>query len=467
MVCGPAQLEGRRVVVMGLGRFGGGLGVTKWLLRQGARVLLTDTARAEDLAKSLEALDGLDVSCHLGGHDEADLAGCDLLVVNPAVDKGNSPFFQAAARRGIPWSSEMNLFLERCPCRVVGVTGTVGKSTTTAMIGAILDAARETADWRHGRVWLGGNIGKSLLEDLPAIGPSDLAVLELSSFQLEDAARIGTSPHVSLITNIRDNHLDRHGSLQAYAAAKGNIFKYQGVNDWLILPHGNGVELLPAQWEAQRCLCRFSVEEGSAAVRLERRDGDRHQEEEVAVSLSVPGFHNVWNAAAALAVTGVLGVPHEMASAVLSAFGGLAHRLEFVREHRGIRYYNDSKATTPEAAATSLMAFDRGVVMLVGGSDKGSSFADLGRALATRAKAVVCVGATSEKIRREIRPIGDDSAAPVVRTAATLGDGFASACRLAARGDIVLLSPACASYDQFRNYEERGEAFKLLVAGLT
>src|ERR1043166_4919005 len=253
-----AEFKGKRVIVMGLGRFGGGIGVTRWLCGQGADVHVTDLADAEALQESVAALDGLPVTYRLGGHDEADLDRCDVLVVSPAVDKRRSEFFQVARRRNIPWTSEMNLFLQRCRGRIVGVTGSVGKSTTTAMIGAILDAASEK--WKHGRVWLGGNIGKSLLDDLSNIGERDIVVLELSSFQLEDAAEIRMSPNIAVVTNVKENHLDRHGTMGEYAAAKGNIYRFQTAGDWLAMPHGNGVEQLPSGWQTLERLCRFSVD---------------------------------------------------------------------------------------------------------------------------------------------------------------------------------------------------------------
>ena len=216
--------SGKRVVVMGLGRFGGGIGVARWLCEQGARVLVTDLGTEAALAQSVASLEDLSLEYRLGGHDAADLDGCDLIVVSPAVDKRKSGFFQTAVEKGIPWTSEMTLFLERCCARIVGITGTAGKSTTTAMVGVVLEAARQAPGWRHGRVWLGGNIGRSLLADLGSMSPDDVVVLELSSFQLEDTVRLGKSPDLALVTNVRENHLDRHGSLQAYAEAKGNGF---------------------------------------------------------------------------------------------------------------------------------------------------------------------------------------------------------------------------------------------------
>ncbi len=457
------DFAGKRVLIMGLGRFGGGVGVTRWLCDQGASVTVTDLATEDDLAESLIALDGYDVSYHLGGHREDDLEVCDLLVVNPAVNKHKSEYFRKAKELGIPWTSEMNLFLERCRGQIVGVTGSVGKSTTTAMIGDILQAAANHHDWSYGNVWLGGNIGKSLLEDLPDIAERDVVVLELSSFQLEDAAEIGRSPNVAVVTNIRENHLDRHGTLEAYAAAKATILKYQSSDDWLIVPFDSGVDLLPSGWEDKLRLWRFGVDPETNRVRWERPGEAGRKTETIDVSLSIPGRHNLENAAAALAAARVLGVGDKDSLNVLRDFRGLPHRLELVCERDGIRYYNDSKATTPEAAMTSLRAFDCGVVVLVGGSDKGTSFDALGRALAERAKGVVCMGDTGPTIAAALRASrsGDEPAATTVES---FEEGMDAARAMASPGDVILLSPGCASFDWFRNYEERGELFRALAA---
>ncbi len=462
----PTDFAGKRVVVMGLGRFGGGIGVTKWLVEQGARVHVTDLSPEEKLSDSLRALKGLALTFRLGSHDECDLDGCDLLVVNPAVDKRKASFFHAAVRRGIPWSSEMNLFLERCPGRIVGITGTVGKSTTTAMVGAILDEAKTAEGWQHGQVWLGGNIGKSLLGGMAGMKPDDIVVLELSSFQLEDAAECRRSPHIALVTNLRDNHLDRHGTLEAYAAAKANIAKFQKQEDWLILPFED-VGLFPAEWLARPHLYRFGVVSETRQVRLVYPKNGQQTLEELFVTLSVPGLHNVENAAAALAIARILGARDTVSLAALQQFSGLAHRLEFVREFGGVRYYNDSKATSPEAAVTSMRAFDGGLIVLVGGSDKGSSFVEMGRTLATRAKAVICMGETGDKIRGEVVPTDPEGRRPIIRTAGNSQEAVELARALATAGDVVLLSPGCASFDWYRNYEERGDTFKLLVKALT
>lgn len=459
---------GKRVVVMGLGRFGGGIGVARWLCGQGAHVLVTDLSPKEDLAQSVASLADLDLEYRLGGHDPADLDGCALLVVSPAVDKRKSAFFQTAVDKGIAWTSEMTLFLERCPARIVGITGTAGKSTTTAMVAAILEAARQASGWRHGRVWLGGNIGRSLLADLDAMTPDDVVVLELSSFQLEDTARLGKSPDLALVTNIRENHLDRHGSIQSYAAAKGNIYRFQPRHGWLALPLADGVDLLPGGWEDKPRLYRFGVDRETGRARIACRNNNRSETELIEIPLKVPGLHNVQNAAGALALVRMLGVADIVALPALAEFGGLPHRLEFVREHQGIRYYNDSKATSPEAAMTSLRAFDGPVVILVGGSDKGGSFDDFGACLVQDAKAVVCMGQTGPAIEAALHQAEAQQASPSPRSAVChraedFADAVESARGLAEPGDVVLLSPACASFDWFANYEARGEQFKHIV----
>jgi UDP-N-acetylmuramoylalanine--D-glutamate ligase len=457
------ELGGKQVVVMGLGRFGGGIGVARWLCRQGARVTVTDLATQDALKESLAALADLDITFRLGGHDAADLDACDLLVVSPAVDKRTAEFFRLAAARGIPWSSEMNLFIERCQSRIVGVTGTVGKSTTTAMIGAVLDAASRETGWPHGRVWLGGNIGKSLLADLSAMRHEDVVILELSSFQLEDAASLGKSPAIALVTNLRDNHLDRHGTLDSYAAAKANVYRFQTQQDWLVMPTAGGEEHLPGDWRERPRLWRFDVDPRARQIVL--REGGEAEliETRVDLSLIVPGLHNLRNASGALAVARILGVSDDVSREALAGFAGLPHRLEFVREYRGAAYYNDSKATTTEAALTSVSAFDRPVVVLAGGSDKGTPFEALANGLVEKTKAVVCMGQTGEAIRSSVLRARGERDRPVVKTAGSFEEAVNMAGERAEPGDVVLLAPACASFDWFKNYEDRGERFRSLV----
>ncbi len=444
-----SDLAGRRVVVMGLGRFGGGIAVSRWLVECGARVTVTDRESADVLAESVVQLAGLPVTLHLGGHDPGDLDGCDLLVVSPAVDKARSEFVQEAVTRGIPLSSEMNLFVERCCARlVVGVTGSAGKSTTTAMIGAILTTA-----WSAGHlppVHVGGNIGCSLLSHLDHMTADDIVVLELSSFQLEDLAALAWSPLVAVITNIKPNHLDRHRTMEAYTDAKLNIVRFQSP-DSLVLIH-----------REQGALAR-EVERVGGGPRIRRYEFEPGFRD----ALRVPGRHNEENAAAAVAVARAVGLGDDLIARGLATFTGLPHRLELVGEHDGVRYFNDSKSTTPESACIALETFAEPVVMLVGGRDKGMAFEDLGSRLACKARAVVCYGETRDKLFEEVAKHVDRSS----RSAQVeLADGFEEAVgrarSLAHQGDVVVLSPACTSYDMFSNYEERGEAFRKLVRSL-
>ena len=443
---GLQNLKGIDALVMGLGRFGGGIGVSRFLLGQGARVSITDQADEKALAGSIEKLRDLDITFQFGGHDASVLERCDLLVVSPAVDKARSEFFQAAVRRGIPWTSEMNLFLERCRGRIIGVTGTAGKSTTAAMIYGIISGAMGSDS-----VWLGGNIGRCLLEELPRIRDEHTVVLELSSFQLEDVEAVGRSPHISLVTNITGNHLDRHGTLESYREAKRNIVRYQDSGDVAFLPSGD--EAVAAWSEGHGGEIVFWDRDESARAAFE--DGD----------VRVPGAHNRRNALAAASVCLAAGVPREKIAAGLRGFEGLPHRLELVREYQGVRYVNDSKATTPDATMTALRAYGESPIVLVGGYEKGVALEELASALIERARAVICFGQSRARVGAAIRRQGDAGRSLKVKSVHDFGGGVNLARRLARPGDVVLLSPGFASYDEFANYEERGDAFKKLVEG--
>jgi UDP-N-acetylmuramoylalanine--D-glutamate ligase len=334
------------------------------------------------------------------------------------------------------------------------------------MVGEILAAAERQSGWKYGRVWLGGNIGKSLLHDLPEMTADDIVVLELSSFQLEDAARIARSPRYALITNIRENHLDRHGTMASYAAAKSNIYRFQTRGDILGIPQEGADDWPVDDWRDRRPLVRFGIEPRKREIVLdvhESQSGGSRQLRFPQVEITVPGLHNLQNAAAAMALSQMLDLGHSISLAALRDFSGLIHRLEFVREVAGVRYYNDSKATTPDAAMTALRAFDRPVVMIVGGSDKGSSFSELAAAAVGQAKAVVCVGATRDRLVSEITRARGDSTSPSVHPAGDFEAALTLARSAAQGGDVVLLSPGCASYDMFVNYEQRGDTFKRVV----
>ncbi|MDP6636241.1 MAG: UDP-N-acetylmuramoyl-L-alanine--D-glutamate ligase [Phycisphaerae bacterium] len=424
------DLARKKVTVVGLGRFGGGIGVTQWLCGQGAEVTVSDRASADDLAGSVAQLEGLDVKLHLGGHDLDDFLQADLLVVSPAIPQDIPPL-KAAGQAGVPRTTEMNLFIRRCAAPIVGITGSVGKSTTTAMIGEILS--------RNYTVHVGGNIGKSLLGDLDAIEPDHVVVLEMSSFQLEQTEAIGVSPKISLVTNLSPNHLDRHGTMESYAGAKQNIFRFQGQSDLLIL---NSSDESLADWA------------DLAPGRVDYFDPQGEP-----FDLQVTGQHNQFNAQAAWAVARELGVDRRIAADALRQFKSLSHRLQLAAEGGGVKYYNDSKCTTPGGLIVALDAFEpRTVVVIAGGSDKNVSFDEMGSAIARRAKGLVVLGSTAQKIAAAVEKSRSDPE-PAVCSAVDLDSAVAAAVELASSGDVVLLSPACASYDMFTNYQQRGDQF--------
>jgi len=450
----------KRVTIMGLGRFGGGVGVARWLAAAGAKLTITDLAPAEKLESSLAQIADLGATLHLGGHDERDFRGADVIVVNPAVPE-SSPYLQTARAAGVEITTEINLFVERCPATCVGVTGSVGKSTITAMIGHVL-----TRGLPERRVWVGGNIGESLLHALERITPQDIVVLELSSFQLQRTSSVRWSPHVAVLTNITPNHLDWHGSFPAYVAAKLHILRFQDPRrDVVVFQDTPDLRRILAgvQADARVAWCYGLEGDVPRAVRFgqEPLDGTTRLRWE-RLTLNVPGRHNRENAAAALTVAHTFGISPDAAAEALASFEALPHRLQKVAERDGIMYYDDSKSTTPEAAITALQSFDAPVLVILGGYDKGSDLRPVAEEAARRAKFAACIGKTGPRLVEAIRACGGQ--AELLRD---VPEAVAACQRRAAPGDIILLSPACASWDQFTDYRERGELFARLARGET
>jgi len=474
-------LEGKRVVVMGLGRFGGGVGVTRFLCKRGADVLVTDMGSAEDLSDSLDKIQGLvdsgQVTLRLGEHNASDFTTCDMVVVNPAVKPGNR-FVRSAQAAGIAVTSEIRLLVEHLPnrLRTIGVTGSAGKSTVTAMIGHVLEKvfaeecngsgdvtpSRQVAKTprRERRVWVGGNIGGSLLEHVDEIGPEDWVVLELSSFMLEglradEATGVaGWSPHIAVVTNISENHLDWHGSMTAYVAAKQVVAKNQSAADVTYLPPGG--------------LHEFN----DLPIKKVYRVRSTYVPRQKTFNLVIPGTHNRINAHLAFSAawfamkeSGVL-LSDNFKHRALADFPGLPHRLQFVVERDGVNYYNDSKCTTPEAAMLAIDALTEtpdgnGVHLILGGYDKGSDLQPLADLARDKCRAIYTIGATGDEVATAAEAASAQGA--VVVRCGTLERAMAEIKQRVALGDVVLLSPACASWDQFANYEERGAHFIALV----
>jgi UDP-N-acetylmuramoylalanine--D-glutamate ligase len=429
------ELRNRRVTVQGLGRFGGGIAVARWLANQGARVLVTDKDPADKLADSVKQLAGLPIEFRLGEHRESDFTGTDLVVASPAVPLNNT-FLAAARSAGVPITTEIRLFVERCRAnRVVGVTGTKGKSTTTAMLSTMLAKRHKT--------WVGGNIGKSLLDDAPSIAESDIVVLELSSYMLEHLRPMSWSPHVAVVTMVAQDHLEWHGSLEAYVEAKRVVLAFQKPTDFAVLNQTDEG-------------CRRIARSAKSQVRFYGQDIPRP------FDLKLPGIHNQVNAQGAFTAASCLGVTWDQAQAALREYKSLPHRLELVYEDRGVRYYNDSIATIPEAALAALHSFPPGrVIQIIGGRQKDLPLGPMCEELARRAKAVLCIGEKGPDVADKVTSAGGKQ----VYLCHDLPNAVDKAKQIAREGDIVLLSTGCKSYDQFINFEQRGETFARLARG--
>lgn len=472
------DLSGRAVTVMGLGNFGGGLGAARWLAARGADVLVTDMSPPEKLADSLEVLQPLIASgrvrTRLGEHNVSDFTTPDLVVANPAVPTPwDNRFLRSALAAGIPVTTEMRLLTERLPerGRTIGITGTAGKSTTTAMIVHALRGLGEP-------VFLGGNIGGSLLMDLGSISARDWVVLEVSSamlYWLDEgvgfAGASGWSPHVAVVTNIAPNHVDWHGGFDHYARSKRVITKFQRSGDVLVLAAADD-SAAPGNWALREGIARRAVQEPAW-----------YESKGLTPRLKLPGRHNRVNALTAAETVASALMPEaagddprrlsllKEALSTLSNFGGLAHRLQYVTEIRlagGGRAaaFNDSKSTTPESSALAVAALDEDprfgasrVHLIAGGYDKKVDLSGLARA-AARCAGVYTIGATGPAIAAAVGAAGGRAI-----ECGTLEKAVDVAKSRLSGGDALLLSPACASWDQFTHFEKRGEAFVKLVGG--
>ncbi|MCC6325458.1 MAG: UDP-N-acetylmuramoyl-L-alanine--D-glutamate ligase [Candidatus Brocadia sp.] len=457
------DFKNKKITVMGLGLFGGGVGIAQFLVRQGARVTVTDVRTAQELSPSVKRLEGLPISYKLGGHCEDDFVSADMVIVNPAVPK-DSRYLHLARNNHVPMDSEINIFFQLCPAPIIGITGSNGKSTTTTLTGKILHQTQRTT-------WVGGNIGKSLLSDLGEIQPADIVVLELSSFQLEELLCSQTSPGISIVTNISPNHLDRYPGMNEYIQAKKGIIAHQKPTDYAILNYDDP-EL--RRWEKE---CKGNVLWYSTRTTLSEGafiDGNSLvlsvKGNTIAVpcvsGIKIPGIHNLQNILAASCAAYLAGANGRHIENTIATFPGLEHRLEFVRQINGVQYYNDSKATTPESAMAAVTAFQTPVILIAGGYDKGSDFEEFAGVCAKRARSVILIGKTAKKIEELIRQKKEGREMPSLFTPTTFREAFQQATTIAKSGDVVLLSPACASYDMFLNEEERGRQFKDMVRAL-
>jgi len=455
------EYGGMAVTVLGLGSFGGGAAAARFLATCGARVTVTDAKSESELSESLSQLECVSLArLALGGHPADVLDGCDLLVVNPAV-RPDHPLVQQARARDLDVTTEIDLFLRHQAGRVAAVTGSNGKSTTAALLHSFLQCSSGS-----GRVWLGGNIGISLLDQLDSIRGTDWVVLELSSFQLELLRQRQFRSELAVLTGFSPNHLDWHDTLQAYQRAKYGIFAAQVPTDISILPESLSGD---PQWRVRGRQHVFGLEDhgedgvsfsGSHLV-LRSDRGWREDCVRLELPQRLPGEHNRRNVAAAACAAWLAGAEPEGFAGVLKSFQPLPHRLQCVAQRGDLQFWNDSIATTPESAALALRHFSGRAIVLAGGYDKGQDLSELATAIAEHAAGAVLMGQTAEQLRCRIESMNSRSIGLVV--AADFRNAFELAVAMRGSGDIVLLSPGCASYGWFRDFRERGQQFETMA----
>jgi UDP-N-acetylmuramoylalanine--D-glutamate ligase len=436
-------------MVLGLARTG--VETARFLIGNGAQVLVSDSKSEEELKVQMQALSQFPVRFLLGRERIGWLEGVDLVVPSPGVPPENL-LLREAAKRGIEIISEIELAYRFLDFPLVAVTGTNGKSTTTSLIGEILKAAGL-------KVFVGGNIGAPLIGFVS--GDWDWGIVEISSFQLERVSQF--RPKIALLLNLSEDHLDRYPDFASYCEAKERIFHSQEEADLAVLNRDD-----PLVWAMkERIRARIisfgwdEVNEGVFATKSEIIWRSAKAEERFPLSrVKIQGVHNVENLMAAVAATKSLGIPGKTIQKVIEEFRGLEHRLEFVREREGVRYYNDSKGTNVGAVVKSLASFPGPVILLAGGMDKGGDYRVLENEIRAKVKKLILFGAAKEVIRKALGHLTET----VVVT--TLEEALREASGSAQRGDVVLLSPACSSFDMFENYAERGRAFKGLVSNL-
>ncbi len=454
---------GMKVTVMGLGLLGGSIGAARYLARNGARVTATDLRGEEVLRPSIQALSGLGVEFRLGGHRMEDFTSADLVVASPAVPR-KSGHLAAAAAAGVPVETEITLFMDACPSRnFIGITGSNGKTTTTAMVGNILAHSGQ-------RTFVGGNIGGSLLDRIGEISPGDAVVLEISSFQLEYFRDTGLVMGIAALLNVTPNHLDRHGTMEEYEAAKAAVFSRHTEAHFAVLNAEDPVVArIAAPLRSRRMLFGLDPSMGEGFVLAGDSLVHRTARGDVpflpSAGLRLRGAFNRANALAAAACAFAAGAGYGAIADGLASFRPVPHRLEFVAEKDGLKYYNDSIATTPESAVAALNSFAEPLVLIAGGSDKGIPLDGLAAEIARIRPSVVLIGALARRLGDLISRSPGGGAVRVLYEDGLEG-AVIRAREICPPGGVVLLSPGAASFDMFRNFEHRGEEFRRIVRGL-
>lgn len=465
------QWKNQQIVVIGAARQG--LALTRFFLLRGATVILNDRNDECALEPSITEMQSwLDTHAKnitgelkwvLGEHPESILDGTSLVCVSGGVPL-ELPIIVAARERGIEVTNDSELFMQAVPCRVIGITGSAGKTTTTTLLGEILTKALSSESCK---VWVGGNIGKPLIDHVDEMRSTDLVLLELSSFQLD---LMKTVPQISTILNITPNHLDRHGTMEAYTNAKLKIFRYQSEEDIAIINHED-----PGTWRERDIIPGKLAVFGFHRSRLDviqsyMREGqlylhDGRQENLLfnVNDIQLRGKHNILNVLAACVIAYTAGVPLNGLRKTVRKFKGVSHRLEFVRHVNGVSWFNDSIASAPERSMAAIRSFTEPLVVLLGGRDKNLPWDKLAKLVHRRVHDVILFGEAAEMICQELKKQRCASSLLQLTRSETLEEAVQQAAEIAQPGDVVLLSPGCTSFDEFKDFAERGERFKAWV----
>ena len=454
--------KGKRVLILGAARQG--VALTRWLVEHGALVTLSDQRPAAEFVSAREALNDLPVQLAAGGHPIELLDSTDILCLSGGVPL-SLPIVQVAIDRGLPLSNDTQIFMEVVPCKTVGITGSAGKTTTTTLVGMMAKNVFGP------KAFIGGNIGDPLISYVDDMQPDDLAILEISSFQLE---QMTVSPNIASILNITPNHLDRHGTMEAYTAAKARLLEFQCEKGSAVLGRDDaGAWNLHDRVRGRLLSFGFSkMEEGSEGtyytddilylydhgldIPLLRRD-----------QIKLRGGHNVLNILAAFAIGHAAGLPLDAMLTAAEDFHGVPHRLEFVREVHGVKWFNDSIATAPERVLAAIHSFSEPIVLLLGGRDKNLPWEDLAEVIHQRVDHVIVFGEAADKIVKVININGLQKKPATLDRVDDLFSAVQKAAEVAESGDVVLFSPGGTSFDEFKDFEERGEKFRSWIQQLS
>lgn len=455
---------GKRVLIIGAARQG--LALARYLLSKDALVTVNDQHTAEQLQSAIEGLSHANLRWELGAHPLSLLDQTDLVCISGGVPL-TLPILVEAVKRGIPLSNDSQIFMEACPAPVIAITGSAGKTTTTTLVGRM---AQHAAGNSH-KAFVGGNIGLPLVEYLDEIKADDLVVLELSSFQLE---QMTISAHVAAVLNITPNHLDRHGTMEAYTAAKARVLQFQQTGDIAILNRDDAgsMALLPMV-KGRTVTFGFDRPEKNqtgtfvANNKVYWMENGKETEILPVNLIRLRGQHMLATVLAACAIAFTAGFSIEDMLAGVSGFTGVAHRMELVRVWHGIQWYNDSIATAPERVSAAIRAFNEPIVLLLGGRDKNLPWQDLSELVHERVDHVILFGEAAEKIAASLGDVSSEQRPFTIQRCTVLKDAVQAASQVAQPGDVVLLSPGGTSYDEFKDFEERGEVYRQWVNQLS